>query len=115
MIASNGSKSPLRGEPNLLACSSRTPKEETPRASSRTSRETAIKLLDLATHRSGLPRLPDNFKPANPANPYADYHASDLYAFLNKHGLAKPAPPFDYSNLEFGLLGLALANRASLS
>ncbi|MGK5036993.1 serine hydrolase [Janthinobacterium sp. LB3P118] len=32
-----------------------------------------ISLLDLATHYSALPRLPDNFAPKNPANPYADY------------------------------------------
>jgi len=34
-----------------------------------------ITLEDLSTHTSGLPRLPSNLKPANPANPYADYSA----------------------------------------
>lgn len=72
-----------------------------------------ITLLDLATQHSGLPRMPDNFIPGDPANPYADYHAANLYAYLAKHGVAKPADAgFLYSNLGFGLLGQALANRA---
>src|SRR4051812_18486113 len=33
----------------------------------------AIRLVDLATHRSGLPRLPDNLEPADNKDPYADY------------------------------------------
>lgn len=75
-----------------------------------------ITLLDLATQHSGLPRMPDNFAPADPANPYADYHAANLYAFVAKQGVAKPAAPgFLYSNLGFGLLGQALAVRANLS
>jgi CubicO group peptidase (beta-lactamase class C family) len=74
-----------------------------------------ITLLDLATQHSGLPPLPDNFKPADSANPYADYHAADLYEFVGKHGVAKPAAPgFVYSNLGFGLLGQALAVRSGL-
>src|SRR5439155_26317893 len=32
-----------------------------------------IELVDLATHTSGLPRLPSNLHPKDPANPYADY------------------------------------------
>ena len=32
-----------------------------------------ITLLDLATQSSGLPGMPDNFKPKDTANPYADY------------------------------------------
>ncbi len=72
-----------------------------------------ITLLDLATQHSGLPRMPDNFKPADPTNPYADYRPANLYAFLSQHGVAKPAQTsFLYSNLGFGLLGQALADRA---
>jgi CubicO group peptidase (beta-lactamase class C family) len=75
-----------------------------------------ITLLDLAIQHSGLPRMPDNFHPADPANPYADYGPTQLYAFLSKQGVAKPAnPPFLYSNLGVGLLGQALANRAGAS
>ena len=72
-----------------------------------------ITLLDLATQHSGLPRMPDNFKPGDEANPYADYHAANLYAFVAKHGVAVPAgAAFLYSNLGFGLLGQALSVRA---
>lgn len=75
-----------------------------------------ITLLDLATQHSGLPRMPDNFKPVDPSNPYADYGLSNLYAFLAKQGVAKPAAPgFLYSNLGFGLLGQALAIRSALA
>ena len=74
-----------------------------------------ITLLDLATQHSGLPRMPDNFKPADPANPYADYRPANLYEFLAKQGVARPANPgFLYSNLGFGLLGQALAVRSAL-
>ena len=75
-----------------------------------------ITLLDLATQHSGLPRLPDNMDPADKRNPYADYSAAKLYAFLRKHGVARPADAgFLYSNLGFGLLGQALAVRAGVS
>jgi serine-type D-Ala-D-Ala carboxypeptidase/endopeptidase len=74
-----------------------------------------ITLLDLVTQHSGLPRMPDNFKPKDNENPYADYNAADLYAFVAKHGVAKPADAaYLYSNLGFGLLGQALANRAGV-
>jgi serine-type D-Ala-D-Ala carboxypeptidase/endopeptidase len=75
-----------------------------------------ITLVDLATQHSGLPRMPDNFHPANPQDPYADYGPANLYEFLAKHGVAKPADArFNYSNLGLGLLGQALANRAGTS
>lgn len=75
-----------------------------------------ITLLDLGTHRSGLPRLPDNLKPADTANPYAEYDRAALFAFLAAHGVARPdAPAFAYSNLGVGLLGEALAIRARAS
>lgn len=72
-----------------------------------------IALVDLATQHSGLPRMPDNFHPADPEDPYADYQAANLYEFVSKHGLGKPPDSkFNYSNLGFGLLGQALANHA---
>ena len=72
-----------------------------------------ITLLDLATQHSGLPRMPDNFNPADQKNPYIDYRPADLYAFLAKHGVGVPAgASFLYSNLGFGLLGQALSVRA---
>ncbi len=71
-----------------------------------------VTLLDLAAQRSGLPRLPDNMKPADVTNPYADYDAKALYAFLANHGVAMiDKPVFGYSNLGVGLLGQALADR----
>jgi CubicO group peptidase (beta-lactamase class C family) len=74
---------------------------------------TEITLLDLATQHSGLPRMPDNFTPADSSNPYADYHAANMYAFVAKHGVAKPdKATFLYSNYGFGLLGQALSVRA---
>src|SRR5450432_2993489 len=75
-----------------------------------------ITLEDLSTHTSGLPRLPSNLKPANPANPYADYPAERLYEFLSTYKLWHDiGTGFDYSNLGGGLLGHALARRAGMS
>lgn len=72
-----------------------------------------ITLVELSAHRSGLPRLPDNMKPADETNPYADYDKKALYAYIASHGVAAPASPeFLYSNLGVGLLGQALADRA---
>jgi CubicO group peptidase (beta-lactamase class C family) len=75
-----------------------------------------VTLLDLATHHSGLPSMPDNAGPADQRESFTDYHASDLYDFIKQHGLEKPANAgFLYSNLGFAVLGAALANRAGLS
>ena len=72
-----------------------------------------ITLEDLATHRSGLPRLPDNLTPASPQDPYADYDARRLYAFLAVYKLPRaPGQSVEYSNLGGGLLGHALTLRA---
>jgi len=74
----------------------------------------AITLRDLATHFSGLPRLPNNLSPRDINNPYVEYTADKLYAFLAGHELARsPGSRFDYSNLGAGLLGHALALRAN--
>jgi len=74
-----------------------------------------ITLLDLATQHSGLPRMPDNFKPRDTGNPYSDYDPPLLREFISKHGVAKPADAaYLYSNLGFGLLGYGLSIRAGV-
>jgi CubicO group peptidase (beta-lactamase class C family) len=73
----------------------------------------AITLEHLATHTSGLPRLPTNFAPRDPSNPYADYSVAQLYEFLSGYELTREAGShYQYSNLGAGLLGHVLARRA---
>lgn len=70
----------------------------------------AITLGQLASHTSGLPRLPDNLRPSHGLDPYADYSVERLYDFLRRHRPAQPPPrPVAYSNLGAGLLGHLLA------
>jgi CubicO group peptidase (beta-lactamase class C family) len=77
---------------------------------------TEITFLDLATHRSGLPSVPDNFDPKDPSNPFADYDHVALHEFLVSHGTARPAgAKYLYSSFGIGLLGYALAQRAGVS
>jgi D-alanyl-D-alanine-carboxypeptidase/D-alanyl-D-alanine-endopeptidase len=72
-----------------------------------------ITLQDLSTHVSGLPPIPDNLKPGDLDNPYADYRDQDLYAFLNKHKLTRaPGTKYEYSNLGQGVLGQLLSLQA---
>lgn len=73
----------------------------------------SITLRNLATHRSGLPRLPTNVAPADPANPYADYTTEQLYTFLSNYTLSRDiGSAYEYSNLGVGLLGHILARQA---
>ncbi len=75
-----------------------------------------IRLIDLATHRSGLPRLPGNMDPADPSNPYADYTVEMMYEFLSDYELPRDVgAEAEYSNLGVGLLGLVLALRLEVS
>jgi CubicO group peptidase (beta-lactamase class C family) len=72
-----------------------------------------ITLLEIATQHSGLPRMPSNLAPADPANPYADYGTAQLKAFLAGYELPRdPGASYEYSNLAFGLLGTALSQNA---
>jgi D-alanyl-D-alanine-carboxypeptidase/D-alanyl-D-alanine-endopeptidase len=72
-----------------------------------------ITLHDLATHTSGLPRMPLNVDSADPLNPYADYSVGKLYDFLGKYQLQRAVGArFEYSNLGEALLGQALALHA---
>lgn len=81
---------------------------------SRNGRE--ITLLDLATVSSGLPGMPNNFKPADRSNPYADYSVQQMYDFLSGHTLTRDiGSKYEYSNLGMGLLGHALALKAGRS
>jgi len=76
-----------------------------------------ITLLDLTTHSSGLPRLPDNMSMwhliAHADNPYADYGDKDLYEFLSSYKLTRDiGVQYEYSNLGAGLLGQLLGLKA---
>jgi len=72
-----------------------------------------ITLGEIGTQYSALPRMPSNFAPNNPGNPYADYDSEKLRAFLGGYQLPRdPGTAFEYSNLAFGLLGYALAESA---
>lgn len=72
-----------------------------------------ITLAHLVTHRSSLPRMPDNMPAANPADPYADYDEKLLFAFLDKVKLDHEiGSQEEYSNFGMGLLGTLLARAA---
>lgn len=67
----------------------------------------SITFEDLASARSGLPRLPENLKPADETNPYLDYTEDKLYTFLNGYTLPRDiGSQYEYSNLGMGLLGV---------
>jgi len=71
-----------------------------------------ITLEHLSTHRSALPRMPSNMRPADPSNPYADYTPQQMYSFLSDHELTRDVGElYEYSNLGTGLLGHVLALR----
>jgi len=69
-----------------------------------------ITLLQLATHTSGLPRLPGDYPFDALEDPYADYDRKSLDTWLADAELEGDAPyDASYSNLGFGLLGDLLA------
>ncbi len=74
-----------------------------------------ISFGNLADHTSGLPRMPANFTPANPNNPYADYSVEQMYAFISTYTPTRSVGShYEYSNLAQGLLGHVLALNAGV-
>jgi D-alanyl-D-alanine-carboxypeptidase/D-alanyl-D-alanine-endopeptidase len=73
-----------------------------------------ITLLHLATHTSGLPRMPNNLSPRSWRDPdQADYTVEQLYAFLSRHRLRRvPGSEAVYSNLGMLLLGHVIVQKA---
>lgn len=66
----------------------------------------SITIKDVATHSSSLPRMPTNFSPANPNNPYADYTIEMAYEFISSIELTRDiGEKYEYSNLALGMLG----------
>lgn len=76
----------------------------------------AITLLDLATHRSGLPTVPDNMRTPGREPPDWEYTVEDAYAFLSEYELPRePGAEREYSNFGFGLLAHILARAGGAS
>ena len=77
-----------------------------------------ITLLHLATHTSGLSRLPTNLIAVAKdfENPYADYTQEHLYQFLSNYTLTREiGAEYEYSNLGMGILGHILSLHAATS
>lgn len=77
-----------------------------------------ITLIDLASYTSGLPNMPDNLPPHWWTNSdlLRDYTDDKLFEFLSTDvPKYEPGTHYEYANLGFGLLGIALARRAGRS
>lgn len=71
-----------------------------------------INIHDLATHSSGLARLPHNLPTGDSANPFAAYNTELLYAGLSEATLPfRPGTFYLYSHFGYGLLGHLLELR----
>ncbi len=72
-----------------------------------------ITLQDLATQRSSLPTMPENARPADTNDPFADYTDAQLGEWLGTLALDRdPGSQYEYSNVGFGVLGQALCHKA---
>jgi D-alanyl-D-alanine-carboxypeptidase/D-alanyl-D-alanine-endopeptidase len=77
-----------------------------------------ITLLDLATHTSGLPRLPDAVSSVwnmllHSDDPYAHFGEKELYEFVSTYQPERDiGAKFEYSNVGMELLGHCLALKA---
>ena len=81
-----------------------------PTARMRSRNGHVITLAHLASHRSGLPGMPENL---GPADSFANYSMEQGFEFLSKYELPRdPGSAYEYSNFGLGLLGDLLARRA---
>lgn len=73
-------------------------------------------LLQLATHNSGLPRIPGNLRAAltDKQNPYVSYGDAELHQAIGAEKLPRRRPHL-YSNYGYGLLGWLLAKKLGSS
>jgi len=72
-----------------------------------------IELWHYGTHRTGLPRLPPDWAPADPLNPYADYDDARIRRSVAiVEAPWAPGERYKYSNYAYGLLGNALVSAA---
>lgn len=70
-----------------------------------------VKLVELSTHMSGLPRIPTNLVNYDLKDPYIEYTSKKLIAYLASIKNLKKPSSFswkNYSNLGVGLLGYTL-------
>ncbi len=79
-----------------------------------------ITLLHLATHTSGLPRLPNNSDEVEGLDlndPYALYNQDHLHSYLQNHIVlnSEIGTAHEYSNIGMGMLGYILANKIDTS
>ncbi|HTS50889.1 MAG TPA: serine hydrolase [Bryobacteraceae bacterium] len=75
-----------------------------------------ITFADISTQSSGLPRMPTNFHPKDPNDPYADYSVQQMYDFISGYQLTRDiGSQYEYSNLAVGLLGHVLSLRAGMT
>ncbi len=74
-----------------------------------------INLLELATHTSGMPGMPDDHRwDMNKLHP--DYPAAKMYRQMRRRKLlCRPGKAFNYSNMGYGLLGHILELRSGQS
>lgn len=74
-------------------------------------------LLNLATHTSGLPRMPTNFieKEQNPTNPYANYTTTDLIDFLKNYEVSLRKGRYQYAHVNYAVLEYILEKHTQQS
>lgn len=77
-----------------------------------------VSYLDLATHTSGLPRLPDNLVSTDRNDSYRNYTEDLFLDYLNRrkqNSRELSSRGYLYSNLGFGLLGYLMAKEQGTS